>query len=374
MAGWRQRSAWAVVAAFWCIAANAAPPSLSARAWILMDTATDQVLAERNSAAPQEIESLATLMTAYVGLSALKTGAISPDKRMTPTPTVATASGPRMGLTAGAEVTVQELLAGVATLSAADAALTLADAVEGSEAAFVERMNLEAQRLGLKETSFRGAAGQRAPGQVTSARDLARLAAVLIRDYPAQYRLFGQRSLNYRGVQYDSRNRLLWLDPVVDGLKAGQTHNGWQMVASALRGPRRLVAVVLGAPSEAANVQETLKLLNYGYQAYDSIKLFPADGEVKALNVWMGSERTVRAGFLTDLVVAVPSGRAAELKLQMNTAQPLKAPLRRGDRVGTLSVKLGDAPIGDFPLLALDDIPRAGWLRRSWDALRLWLN
>lgn len=351
------------------------PQAVSARAWMLYDQTTGQVLAEHDADLQVEPASVGQLMSAYVVLGALKADRVRLTASVRPSVRAAQMPAPSMHLEAGTAVGVQDLLAAVAVISANDAMVALADAVAGSEAAFVAMMNLEARHLGLTATSFRNATGLHAPGQASTARDLTRLSAALMRDHPAQYALFGRRSISYRGLEQDNHNRLLWLDPTVDGVTAGQTgSSGWNIVASALRGKRRLIAVLLGTSDETANIQEALRLLNFGYQAYDSVRLYPARTMVKVLDVWKGTQSAVKAGFLEDLIVAVPRGQAGALRVEMRAMQPLMAPLRRGERVGTVSVRLGEVSLGDYPLLALDEVPIAGWLRRGWDALRLWLK
>jgi D-alanyl-D-alanine carboxypeptidase (penicillin-binding protein 5/6) len=236
-------------------------------------------------------------------------------------------------------------------------------------------MNREAQRLGLKDTHFANATGWSDPKQRSTARDLAVLAVALIRDFPGDYARYATREFRYNGVNQQNRNRLLWLDPNVDGVKTGYTEGaGYCLIASAKRGERRLVSVLLGANSDGARVQESQKLLNYGFQFFDSVRLYKAGEQVKSLEVWKGSAKMVSAGLNSDLLVAVPKGEAEKLKAELVAQQPLVAPLAKDQRIGTLRVTLDGKPVGEYPLLALEPVAQAGIFGRAWDTLRLWFK
>jgi D-alanyl-D-alanine carboxypeptidase (penicillin-binding protein 5/6) len=257
-----------------------------------------------------------------------------------------------------------------------DACIALAEAVAGTEDAFVQQMNLEAQRLGMKNTRFRNATGLPDPQHYSSANDLYLLAAALIRDFPELYaQYYPQKEFRYGNISQPNRNRLLWLDPTVDGVKTGHTEAaGYCLIASSRRGERRMLSVLLGATSEAGRAQESLKLLNWGFQSFDSVKLHGANQEVRALEFWKGPADTVRAGFRNDLVVTVPKGEADRLRSELVSQQPLVAPVAAGQRIGTLRVTHDGKPVGEFPVLALESVGAAGFLGRTWDTLRLWLK
>ena len=261
------------------------------------------------------------------------------------------AEGSRMFIEPKKAVTVDELLHGVIVQSGNDAAIALAETVAGSEEAFVERMNREAARMGMKNTHFATATGLPAPQQVSTANDLALLAAAIIRDFPEYYPLYSIKEYRYNNITQPNRNRLLWSDPYVDGMKTGNTDAaGYCLIASAKRGPRRLLAVVLGAGSDAARASEAQKLLNYGFQFYDTVQLYQNGQTVSTLRVWKGATDSVAAGFVADQYVTLPKGQAQKLKLTLEAVEPLVAPVARGQRVGVVRVTLDGKPVGEYPL------------------------
>jgi D-alanyl-D-alanine carboxypeptidase (penicillin-binding protein 5/6) len=235
-------------------------------------------------------------------------------------------------------------------------------------------MNREAERLGMKDTRYMNASGLPDPQHYTTAHDLYLLSAALIRDFPAEYaQYYSQKEYRYNNISQPNRNRLLWLDPSVDGVKTGHTEAaGYCLVASSRRGGRRLLSVLLGSTSESARAQESQKLLNWGFQFFDSVKLYGAGEAVKSLEVWKGAADAVKVGVKGDLFVTVPKGEADKLKAELVSQQPLVAPLASGQRVGTLRVSLEGNPYGEYPLLALEQVAQAGLFGRAWDTLRLW--
>src|SRR5262249_44756260 len=271
--------------------------------------------------------------------------------------------------------TVDELMRGMITQSGNDACIALAELVAGSEEAFAEAMNREAQRLGMKNTHFANATGLPHPQHYSTAQDLVLLTAALIGAFPDRYPLYSQRQFRYNNITQMNRNRLLWSDPTVDGVKTGYTENaGYCLVSSARRGERRLIAVVLGAASEAARAAESQKLLNHGFQAYDGVRLYAARQAVTTMRVWKGTANTLNAGFLRDFRLALPKGTGDRMKATLDTVQPLLAPVRAGQQVGTLKLALDSQPYGEFPVVALEDIPVAGILGRGWDSIRLFFH
>jgi D-alanyl-D-alanine carboxypeptidase (penicillin-binding protein 5/6) len=285
------------------------------------------------------------------------------------------AEGSRMFIEPRKAVTVDELLRGMIVQSGNDASIALAELVAGSEAAFAERMNAEAARLGLVNTRFANATGLPDSQHYSTAADLARLAAALIRDFPDNYQLYSLREYRYNSITQPNRNRLLWIDPYVDGVKTGHTDAaGWCLIASAKRSERRLLAVVLGAASDGVRTTEAQKLLNYGFQAFDLVQLYASGTPVSSLRVWKGESNTVAAGFAEDRRVTLPKGKAEKLALSMTATEPLVAPVAKGQRVGTVTVSFDGAPMAEFPLVALDDVPAASMLGRAWDTVRLWFK
>ena len=350
-------------------------PTIAAKSWLLLDYSTGQALASYNPDDRVEPASLTKLMTAYVVLGALKEGRLKPDQALPVSERAWKTPGSRMFIEPKKPVTVDELLRGMIVQSGNDACIALAEAVAGSEEAFAQMMNREAQRLGLKATRFANATGLPDPQHYSTARDLGALAAALIRDHPEHYPLYALREYTYNRITQANRNRLLWLDPAVDGVKTGHTENaGYCLVASAKRGPRRLLSVVMGAASDGMRTQESQKLLNFGFQFFDSVKLYGKDQEVSRLRVWKGAQNTVRAGFLEDFTLSLPKGMAENLKASLVSQQPLLAPVLKGQRLATLKLSLDERPYGEYPVVALETVPVAGMIGRAWDAMRLWFE
>src|SRR5438132_13136567 len=258
-------------------------------------------------------------------------------------------------------VSVDELLHGEIVQSGNDAAIALAEVTAGSEAAFVERMNREAARMGMKGTRFVNVTGLPAPQQVSTATDLGLIAAAVIRDFPEYYPLYSIKEYRYNNITQSNRNRLLWSDPYVDGVKTGFTDGaGYCLIASAKRGPRRLLAVVLGAGSDAARASEAQKLLNYGFQFYDTVQLYQNGQSVTALKVWKGASDSVAAGFVADQHVTLAKRQLPKVQRTLEAVEPLIAPVTLGQRVGVVTVTLDDKPIGQYPLQALSEVEPAG--------------
>ena len=357
-------------------AAAPPPPKVDGRAWLIADLSSDQILASENADEHFEPASLTKLMTAYLVFAALRDKRITLEQQITVSPRAWKANGSRMFIEPRKPVTIDELLRGMVVQSGNDASIALAEAVAGSEAGFVTLMNEEAARLGLKDTKFTNASGLPGSQHLTTARDLYRLSSALIRDFPDDYgRYYSQKEYRYNNITQLNRNRLLWLDSSVDGVKTGHTEAaGYCLIASSRRGERRLLSVLLGSSSEAARAQESLKLLNWGYQAFDSVKLYAKGKVVKTIPVWKGEAKQVNAGFAGDLVLTVPRAQAANLKAELLSRQPLVAPVGQAQPVGVLRVTLDGEPVGEDTLIALDAVPAAGLFGRAWDTLRLWLK
>ena len=350
-------------------------PALAARTWLLLDATSGQRLASRNPDERVEPASLTKLMTAYIAFSALREKALAPSQSVPVSEKAWHAAGSRMFIEPRKPVTVDELLRGAIIQSGNDASIALAEAVSGSEAHFVERMNREAARIGMTATHFTNPTGLPDPGHYSTTSDLALLASTLIRDFPEYYKLYSEREYRYNDITQINRNRLLWLDPNVDGMKTGHTGSaGYCLIASARRGERRLVSVLIGAPTERQRTEESQKLLNFGFQAYEGLRLYAKDQEIGKLPVWKGSERTLRAGVPADLYVTVPRGTVDALHAELVSEQPLIAPLAAGHRVATLRVTLEGKPFGEYQVVALESVARAGFFRRAWDGLALWFK
>jgi serine-type D-Ala-D-Ala carboxypeptidase (penicillin-binding protein 5/6) len=352
------------------------PPSIVAKSWVLGDLSSGQVLAAHKADERFEPASLTKIMTAYVVFGALRAKKLAPDRLVKVSERAWKAPGARMFIEPRRPVTVDELIRGMVVQSGNDACIALAEVVAGSEEAFAQLMNREAERLGMKNTRFMNASGLPDAQHYSTAQDLYIVAAALIRDFPEEYaQYYSQKEFRYNNVAQVNRNRLLWVDPSVDGVKTGHTEAaGYCLIASSRRGGRRLLSVLLGSTSEATRAQESLKLLNWGYQFYDSVKLYAAGAPVRSLEVWKGTARTVDVGVAADLFVTVPKGEADRLKAELVSQQPLVAPLRKGERIGVLRVTHDDKPFGEYPLVTLEPVAAAGLFRRTWDTLRLWLK
>jgi D-alanyl-D-alanine carboxypeptidase (penicillin-binding protein 5/6) len=352
------------------------PPQVAARAFLVSDLTSGQRLAELKAAERIEPASLTKLMTAYVAFGALREGRIRLEQEVTVSERAWRAPGSRTFLEPGKPASVETLVHGMIVQSGNDAAIALAETLAGSEELFAQLMNREAARLGMSATNFVNATGLPDPQHYTSAQDLALLAGALIRDFPEAYaKYYSMKEFRHNDITQMNRNRLLWLDPSVDGVKTGFTESaGYCLIASSERSGRRLLTVLVGADSEAARARESQKLLNWGFQFFDGVRLYEAGQTVKAVNVWKGADEAVPAGFVRDLVVTVPRGEAKNLAAELVTHPPVLAPVRKGEKVGVLRVALEGRPLGEYPVVALEGVAQAGVLGRAWDTLRLWLR
>ena len=347
-------------------------PAVEARAWLLLDFNSGQVLASHNASERFEPASLTKLMTAYLTFGALKQKSLKPDQVIPVSTRAWKSEGSRMFIEPNKPVIVEDLLRGMIVQSGNDASVALAEAIGGSEDVFAQMMNREAKRLGLANTSFTNATGLPNPKLYSSAQDLSQLVVALIRDFPEHYALYSQKEFRYNNITQANRNRLLWLDPTVDGVKTGFTDNaGYCLITSARRGERRLVSVVLGTASESARATESQKLLNWGFQFFDSVKLYARNQPVTQLRVWKGSSDMLKAGFTSDLYLALPKGQSDKIKASVESLQPLLAPVTPGQRVATLKLEIDGKPYRELPVVALEAIPVAGIFGRTWDSLRL---
>jgi len=348
------------------------PPAIAARAYILVDALSGQTLAAASEDDRFEPASLTKLMTAYLVFAALRDRQLDESQPLTVSANAAKARGARMFVDPKIPVTVHDLLQGLIVQSANDAAIALAEAVAGSEPAFVALMNRQAERMGLANTHFANASGEPAPGHHSSARDLATLTLALIRDFPRRYALYAHKEFTYNHVAQANRNRLLWTDPTVDGVKTGFTEAaGYCLIASARRGERRLVSVVLGAQSDGLRTTESQKLLNFGFQAYETRRVYAKGKPVADPEVYKGTQSRVPVGFLHDVWLTLPRGRFQGLEAVVRMRQPFVAPLAAGEKAGIMKLMRDNEPVAEFPVVALEDVPVAGFLSRGWDTLRL---
>lgn len=382
-----------------CIAAAAQTPQapeIAAKSYLLLDLTAGQVLAAKAQDDLVEPASLTKLMTAYLVFDALRARKVDLKQTLPVSERAWKMPGSRMFIDPKMQVSVEDLLKGMIVQSGNDATVALAEGVGGTVEHFVEMMNAQAQALGMKSTSYRNPEGLTAPGHRTTASDLGLLATRLMQDFPQYVGLYAIKHYRYPGTPAandNNRNLLLFRDPTVDGLKTGHTDAaGYCMVATAHReypnlvvagapagtaaalGSRRLLSIVLGADSEATRAAESQKLLNWGYTAYNAVKLFDAGQAVVTPTVWKGAQSTVKVGAFQALVVAVAGGSAGGLTTQVLRTDPLLAPLANGQQVATLRVLQGDKVVREMPLVALEAVPQAGFLSRTWDAMRLWIR
>ncbi len=350
----------------------AAVPPIASKSWLLLSYQARHVIASHSADERVEPASLTKLMSAYLVFGALRQKQLTPDQALPVSAKAWKIAGSRMFIEPNRPVTVDELLRGMIVQSGNDATIALAEGLAGSEEVFVQRMNEQAARLGLTHTKFANATGLPDPHHYSTASDLSQLAVAVIRDFPEYFPLYSIKDYTYNRITQRNRNDLLFRDPFVDGIKTGYTESaGYCLIATAQREGRRLLAVVTGTASEGARAMEAQKLLNYGFQYYDTLKLYPSGATVAEIPVWKGSEKRLKAGFTEDLFVTVPKGQRDRLKIKLESMQPLIAPVSARQTVGTLRVTLEDKPYGEFPVVALEPVGVANMFVRGWDSLRL---
>ena len=389
-------AAFAAVLSLSVFAQPLQPPEIAARAYLLVDVTANQILAQKDIDMPVEPASLTKLMTAYLVFDGLRTKKVDLKQGLPVSERAWKMGGSRMFIDPKMQVPVEDLIKGMIVQSGNDATVALAEGVGGTVERFVDLMNAQAKALGMTATTYKNPEGLTQAGHTTTARDLSILATRLMRDFPEYVTIYAIKRYRYEGTPASNdsnRNLLLFRDPTVDGLKTGYTEAaGYCMVATARRnfpnlavagaaagsvqaaGGRRLLSIVLGAASENTRANESQKLLNWGFTAYEAVKLFDANQPVASPAVWKGTEPTVKLGRPEMVVVAVPAGSAARIKTTIVRPEPLVAPFAKGQAVGTLRVTVGDQPLSEFPLVALEEVPQSGPLGRAWDAIRLWIK
>ena len=359
------------------------PPEIAARNYMLVDVTANQVLAAKDVDAPVEQASLTKLMTAYIVFDALRAKKVALDQKLPVSVRAWKMPGSRMFIDPKMQVAVDDLLKGMIVQSGNDATMALAEGVGGTAENFVKLMNDQAKALGMANTAYKNPEGLTEPGHTTTARDLSILATRLMKEFPEYMHYYSTKQYAYPGTPAsngNNRNMLLFRDPTVDGLKTGHTAAaGYCLVATSKRdfpgvGQRRLLSIVLGAASENARANESQKLLNWGYTAYESVKLFDAGQAAVTAPLWKGKESVLKIGRPEAIVITVPSGSAGKVSTQVVRPDPLVAPYTKGQAVGTLKVSLGDQAVAEVPLVALEGVEQAGILGRAWDAIRLWIK
>lgn len=372
------------------------PPEVAARAYLLMDVTANQILASKDIDMPVEPASLTKLMSAYLVFDALRTKKLDLRQTLPVSERAWKMPGSRMFIDPKMQVPVEDLIKGMIVQSGNDATMALAEGVGGTAERFVQMMNDQAKVLGMKSTGYKNPEGLTEAGHTTTARDLSILATRLMADFPDYVGFYAIKKYRYPGTPAandSNRNLLLFRDPTVDGLKTGYTEAaGYCMVATARReftnlanpgapagapataGSRRLLSIVLGTANENARANESQKLLNWGYTAYEAVKLFDADQAVVSANIWKGAQSTVKVGRQQAIVVAVPQGSGAKLQTQVVRTDPLVAPVTKGQQLGMLKILAGEQVVAEVPLLALESVEQSGILGRAWDSIRLWIR
>jgi len=351
----------------------APPPNLAVRSYLLKDFNSNYVIASQNSSMRIEPASLTKIMTAYLAFKALKNGHLTLTQTLPVSELAWKVEGSKMFIEPNKPVTVDELLHGTIIQSGNDSSIALAEGIAGTEPQFADMMNKEAARLGMKNTHYMNATGLPDAQHYTTADDLATLATALIRDFPDQYqRLYSTKEYTYNKITQPNRNRLLWSDPNVDGMKTGHTETaGFCLIASAKRDGIRRISVVLGAPTDSARATESQKLLNYGFQYFDSKLIYKQGQSINQLKVWKGAENQVASTVANDLFVTIPKGDYANVKAVTSSTQPLIAPVKKGQVIGNVKFMLNGKVIEERSLVAAKSIDGAGILGRAWDSIKL---
>ncbi len=362
-------------------AQNVPAPTIAAKSWLLLDATSGQVLASQEPNLRIEPASLTKIMTAYLAFAAIKDKKLDLNQMINVSVRAwkVDASSSKMFIEPATPVKVNDLLYGLIVQSGNDASVALAEAVAGAEDTFVVLMNREAERMGLKSTHFANSHGLPSPDNYSTAQDLSTLAARLIADYPDFYKIYSTKEFTYNKITQPNRNRLLWLDPTVDGMKTGHTQGaGYCLISSAKRpngnGERRLISVLIGAASDQIRAQESQKLLNWGFQNFDTVKLYAKGQAVATPEVWKGTQSQIKIGFTQDIYVTVPKGMAEKMKPVLERKDPMVAPIPEHSKVGTLKMMADGKVLTELPVLALEQVNQASIFGRAWDSVRLWVK
>ena len=350
-------------------------PQIAATAFVIKDLQSGQVLAGKDLNAPVEPASLTKLMTAYLTFKALDNGTLKPDQMLTVSEKGWKAEGSRMFLEPRKPASVSDLIKGLIVQSGNDAAITLAEAIGGSEEGFADMMNAEAKRLGMSGTHFLNSTGLPGENHLTTVNDLVILAGAIINDFPKYYPIYSIKSFKYNNIEQPNRNLLLYRDASVDGLKTGHTSSaGYNLVASSKRNGRRVVSVVVGTESAEARAAESSKLLNWALQSFDTPKLYDAGQTISQVKVYKGAANAVNVGFLEAAYITIPHGSGGNIKPVLETVQPVVAPIQKGQVLGTLKVMSEGKVLAEKNVVALNAVEEAGWFGRMYDGIVLWFK
>lgn len=349
-----------------------APPQLAAKAYVLMEANSGQVLVESNGDERLPPASLTKLMSAYIATLEIRRGQIKEADQVNISENAWRTGGSRMFVKVGSQVSVSDLLHGIIIQSGNDATVALSEHIAGSEDAFADMMNAQAHKLGMANSHFMNPTGLPDPEHYSSAHDIGLLARAIIHEDPAHYAIYSQKEFFWNGIKQPNRNLLLWRDKTVDGLKTGHTDAaGYCLAASAVRDGMRLIAVVFGTSSDQARAAETQKLLTYGFRFYETQTFYKSGTELAKASVWKGTSSEVKAGLAEDLTMTLPRGQLKNLQASMTLNPQLTAPIEKGQVIGKVEVKNGDKVVETKDLVALDGIEEGGIFRRIWDSIRL---
>ena len=349
------------------------PPSVAAKSWLLLEFASGQILASQGPDERVEPASLTKLMTAYLTFAAVRDKKLSLQQVLPVSERARKTGGSRMFVDEQHPATVEQLIRGMIIQSGNDACVVLAEAIAGSEETFAQLMNREAERLGMKSSRFTNSTGLTDANHYTTTRDLSILASALIRDFPEFYPIYSEKEYRFNNITQANRNRLLYTDPTVDGVKTGHTEAaGWCLIASAKRDSRRLLSVVVGTASDSVRAQESQKLLNYGYQFYDFVKVLGKDQPAAELRLWKAARNTVKVGMTRDFGISVPKGSGGKVTTNVVPAAKHQiGAVAAGQPLATLQVLVDGKVDSEHPLVALEAVEEAGWFGKLWDSLLL---
>ncbi|MBE0505617.1 MAG: D-alanyl-D-alanine carboxypeptidase [Marinospirillum sp.] len=352
-----------------------APPQIAATSWVLMDAHSGKIIAEHRADEQLPPASLTKMMTSYLLEYEIKRGNVQLDDMVRVSEKAWRMPGSRMFIQEGTFVSIEDLLKGVIIQSGNDASVAVAEYLAGSEAAFADLMNQHARSMGMDNTNFRNSTGLPEDNHYSSARDMAILSQNKIIHYPDHYSLYSEREFTYNNISQSNRNRLLWRDSTVDGLKTGHTNEaGYCLAASAVRNDMRLISVVMGARSEEGRAQESQKLLSYGFRYFETARLYEQYQVLDNARVWQGVRDNIKLGVTEEVFATIPRGQQSALRAELQINDVIKAPIRAGDRLGVLKVKLGDELITEQQLVALENLDEAGFFKRLWHSLLLFFT
>ena len=349
-----------------------APPTLNATSYILADADSERVIAEKEADTPVEPASITKIMTGYLVFQSLAEGLISLQDKVLISARAGHTGGSKMFIETGSLVPVEDLIKGMIVQSGNDATIALAEHIAGTEEAFVDLMNAQAEELGMKHTHFMNATGLPDPNHYTTARDILKLTRALIRNFPQEYRWYSQKEFTWSGIRQTNRNKLLWQDKRVDGVKTGHTESaGYCLVASAVDRDMRLISVVLGTRSDSARIRQSQALLNYGFRFFETRRLYRQHEKLIETRIWKGASDTLPLGVSRDIYVTYPKRQGDELDARIDRPKRLEAPVKKGDPVGRLTVLLEGTILSEAPLIALEEVPEGGLFTRIKDSILL---